>query len=125
MTAVVGRICQEFRRWSLDVIRICSHGNASAPDIGFGERLNCTNASAFRLVRPLWRLLYAPDDHGMNYRVVVPRIEIHSCGAASGAEGMCRSLASAAGAPVFASLDDQVAGSNWLMEGRLRRFNPW
>lgn len=125
MAAIARRVCDGFRPATLDVIRICAHGSPALSDIQFGIRLNLKNALQFAVLRNRWRVTYTTDSHGIRYRAVVPRVEMHVCGAAAGPSRVCQSLANALRAPVFAGRGDQEAGTNFAMEGRLVRFDPW
>lgn len=131
--SVVSRICSAVEPHSLDAILIFAHGHLNRaesirdgytePTIKLGSGLTNTTAFEFSRITYLWRRSYEPDFY-TDFRVVVPRIEMHVCYA--GEEWnrpIVEALARAAHAPVFASASPQLV-ENLEFEGRVLRFNP-
>jgi hypothetical protein len=133
ITAVVSRICGAVQPHSLDAILIFAHGHQNSaesirdgytePTIKLGRGLTKTTASEFSRITYLWRRSYEPDFQ-TDFRVVVPRIEMHVCYAAEQwNRPVVEALARAARATVFASQVPQMV-ENLAFEGRVLRFNP-
>ena len=133
IASVVSRICGAVQPHSLDAILIFAHGHHNSdesirdgytePTIKLGIGLTKTTASEFSRITYLWHRSYEPDCQ-TDFRVVVPRIELHVCYAAEEwNRPVVQALARAARAPVFASGVSQMV-ENLAFEGRVLRFNP-
>jgi hypothetical protein len=141
MQTVVSNILRQYNRPSdrhpLDVIRIEAHGDyqggsAIVNKIKFGQAMDALTVDAFREIRPLWHVVYQPDDHGVRYQSVIPRIEMHCCELVPGCNEALQALAVAAQAPVFASslaqdVDARPGSDPFALErpGYIYRFNPY
>ena len=131
---VVQRVCNVVQPHSLDVLRICAHGssNASQPAILLGNGLTDSSVHAFEAIRPLWRIVYQPEQlrrhqrGALNYHAVIPRVELHVCNAALRQEAPLQALANAVQAPVFASYTVQRIHDphNFVIQGALVRKEP-
>jgi hypothetical protein len=132
--AIVSRIVQAVPAHSLDVILLFAHGyhdqaHASRsgfqePTIKLGTGLTCGTAHSFRLITHLWSRRFELDSH-TDFRVVVPRIELHVCYSGSPYNApIARAFANACQAPVFACHPVQVV-DNQVFEGEPVRFNPY
>jgi len=97
-----------------------------------GTGLTASNVNAFRSIRGLWRIAYEthvdPRERPgySNYRLCIPRVEMHVCRAALRQEAPLQALANAVQAPVFASYTLQTIGDpdNFVIEGALTRHEP-
>ena len=133
VASVVSRICGAVQTHSLDAILIFAHGHHNSdesirdgytePTIKLGIGLTKTTASEFSRITYLWHRSYEPDCQ-TDFRVVVPRIELHVCYAAEAwNRPVVQALARAARATVFASQVTQRV-DNLAFEGRVLPFQP-